>query len=369
MEPEGNARVRRLHVPPVYVLTVRRRLADQREVAAALAERLPEVAEMLTGPPMALRLGLPRNGKTDFELAFPVATGVEQEGYAAKTLPTLPMLAITHAGALDGGPEGTNLAHTWGRFVEFVRSRSILVGDDPSRYLYHQGLSSVGSAGERVVLEVQYPYHLPLWLDALRRGVADRAGEDAAERVMAGSHGLADALDGAWAADWAQGAVDRLDRELPDERDRARVLNACAHHYIVQSGEILGAAWEDVGHDLGRLVSRINEETLLGGRYEIDTSGPEPLLLITRRPARQEAYDRADDPVEKRYQACFCPLVREAIRGGKAVSRSFCHCSAGWYVQEWEIVFGEPPEVLLLDTMLEGADACRFAVKIPPGVL
>jgi len=39
------------------------------------------------------------------------------------------------------------------------------------------------------------------------------------------------------------------------------------------------------------------------------------------------------------------------------------------YVKEREIVFGRKPEVQLVRTMLEGEDACLFAVKIPPGFL
>jgi len=116
-------------------------------------------------------------------------------------------------------------------------------------------------------------------------------------------------------------------------------------------------------------MEKISEEPLLGSTYWIDESGDDPVLYIKRRPARMEAYEKATDPAEKRYHACFCPLVRDAIREGKPVSRTFCHCSGGWYVQEWEIVFGEKPEVELVETMLEGSDACLFAVKIPSGML
>jgi len=358
-----------IRVEPLHALAVRRSLADQTEVARALAELLPSVADVIAGPPMALRTGFPRDGKADFDLAFPLRAPIEREGFVSMILPELPAFSIRHEGALKDGPEGTNLADTWNGFVEFVGETGVLVGDDPVRFLYHEGLDSVGTENERVALEVQYSYHLPMWLDAFRTGVEKCVDTPAAERILAGSEGLAEALDGKRTAEWIQEAVRRLDREVGDNRDRACILNACAHHYIVQSGEVLAAAWEEVGHDLRKLVDRISDESLLGSKYWIDESGDEPLLYIERRPARQEAYDQATDPVEKRYQACFCPLVRDAIREGKDVSRTFCHCSGGWYVQEWEIVFGEKPEVDLVQTMLDGADACLFAVKIPPGFL
>ena len=356
-------------VEPLHVLTVQRRLGDQNDVVRAFVDLLPSIRDVVAGPPMALKLGFPRDGKTDFEFAFPIDQPLTRDGFTTKTLPSLPMFSITHVGPLTDGPEGSNLADTWKHFIEFIQGGSILVGDDPQRFIYHEGLESAGSKDERFVLEIQYSYHLPIWLDALEEGVTQRAGAAATQRVMAGSEDLVEALDGRHAAEWIQDAVGRLDREVPDDHDRACILNACAHHYIVQSGDLLKAAWEDVGHDLRKLVRKITDEPFLGSKYWIDESGPEPLLYIERRPARQEAYDQASDPVEKRYQACFCPLVRDAIRSGKAVSRTFCHCSGGWYVQEWQIVFGRKPEVQLVRTMIEGADSCLFAVKIPPGFL
>jgi hypothetical protein len=357
------------NVPSIHVLVVRRRLKGQIDVAHELASLLPSVADVLIGPPMALSIGFPRDGLSDYDFAFPVHESIKREGFTSKTLPSLPMFSITHTGPLKNGPEGTNLADTWGRFVEFVNRTGVLLGDDPQRFIYHEGLETLDSENERLVLEIQYAYHLPIWLGAFADGVSRHLDPKAAERVLAGGAGLAEAHDGARAAAWVQDAVERLDAETDNERARACILNACAHHYIVQSGEILSELWARSGGDLRKLIDLVTAEPALGSTYWIDESGLEPLLMIRRRPARMEAYEKATDPVEKRYQACFCPLVREAIRDQKPVSRTFCHCSGGWYVQEWEIVFGRKPEVELVETMLEGADACVFAVKIPAGFL
>lgn len=354
---------------PVDVLTVRRRLSGQQEICEAIAALRPAVADVLSGPPMCLVLGFPRDGKIDVELAFPTRELIDKEGFVTKTLPVLPMFSIIHVGPLEGGPDGTNLRDTLGKLARFIRDRALLAGDDPERFIYHEGFETHGDRAEVYITEIQRSYHLPMWLAALEQGAARVAGSKAAQRVMAGSEGLAEALDGTRAAEWIYGAMERLDREVSKEQDRACIMNACAHHYIVQSGMLLEQAFEDVGRDVRKLIAKINAEPFLGSKYWIDETGPEPLLYIERRPARQEAYDQATDPAEKRYQACFCPLVRDAIRKGKKISRTFCHCSGGWYVQEWEIVFGERPEVRLIQTMLEGADACLFAVVLPPGKL
>jgi hypothetical protein len=318
---------------------------------------------------MALRLGFPHDGKIDVEIAFPVAKGVRREGFVGKTLPELPMFSVTHVGPVFGGAEGANLIDTRRKLVRFVNERNVLVGDDPERFLYHEGPEAHGDQTDRHVTEVQYSYHMPIWLDALDQGTKRFAGPEAARRVMAGSEGMAEALDGSRVVAWIPGAIDRLDREVPDDRDRACILNRCAHHYIVQSGMVIEAAWKEVGKDLRKLVAKITDEKLLGSKYWIDESGAEPMVMIERRPARPEEYEKAQTPAEKRYEACFCPLVRDAIRRGDRVSRTFCHCSGGWYAQEWAVVFGETPEVRLIQTMLEGKDSCIFGVRIPDGSL
>jgi len=356
-------------VAPLRVLATLRQVTGQEEILAAIAELRPQVADILAGPPVALRLGFPRDGKADVEIAFPIARAVKRKGFALKVLPALPMFSLTHVGPVVGGSEGTNLIDTRKKLVQFVNERNVLVGDDPERFIYHEGAETHGDRSAEYVTEVQYSYHMPMWLEALDEGTARFAGPEAARRVMAGSEGLAEALDGPRAVAWIPGAMKRLDREVTDERARACIMNGCAHHYIVQSGMIVEAAFKEVGKDLRSLVAKITNEKLLGSKYWIDESGPQPLLMILRRPARPEEYEKATTPAEKRYEACFCPLVRDAIREGREISRTFCHCSGGWYAQEWAIVFGETPEVRLIETMLEGKDACLFAVVIPGGWL
>ena len=356
-------------VAPVRVLTTLRQVEGQEGILRAIAELRPAVADVLVGPPMALRLGFPRDGKIDIEIAFPVAENTRRSGFASKTLPELAMFSVTHVGPVVGGPEGTNLIDSRKKLVRFVSERTLLVGDDPERFLYHEGAETHGNQTQRYVTEVQYSYHMPIWLDALEQGTTRVAGAAAAGRVMAGSEGMAEALDGSRVVAWIPGAIDRLDREVPENRDRACILNRCAHHYIVQSGMVIEAAWREVGKDLRKLVAKITDEKLLGSKYWIDESGAEPMIMIERRPARPEEYEKAQTPAEKRYEACFCPLVRDAIGRGDRVSRTFCHCSGGWYAQEWTVIFGEAPEVRLIATMLEGKDACVFGVVIPDGYL
>ncbi len=362
--------VSQLQTSPICALVVRRVLRTQADVARELARLLPPVQDVLAGSPMALAVGFPRDGLTEYDLAFPVPHPLEREGFTCKTFPVVSMFSITHRGSLDeeGEDEGT-LNATWQRFIAYVRQHKPLLGDDPQRFVYHEGLDSLGTENEHVVLEIQAPDHWPLWLGAFQRGVNASLDRAEAAKVLEGSQHLLGEPDGARAAAWVQAAMDKLDAAVTDDAISARILNPCAHHYIVQSAELMQALWKRAGKDLRTLVDLITAESAFGSTYWIDEAGPQPLLMIKRRPARMEAYEQAVDPAEKRYHACFCPLVREAIRDGTPVSRTFCHCSSGWFVQEWRIVFGQDPHVRLVETMLDGADACVFAVEIPPGFL
>jgi len=179
-----------VQVERLRVLTVRRSLADQTEVARALAELLPSVADVIDGPPMALRTGFPQDGIAPFDLAFPVRDPVEREGFVTKALPELPVFSIIHEGVLKDGPEGTNLADTWQGFIEFLGDKGLLLGDDPTRFVYHEGVETVGTENEHVRLEVQLSYHWPMWLEAFSTGGTTHLDVGAADRVLAGSDDL-----------------------------------------------------------------------------------------------------------------------------------------------------------------------------------
>jgi hypothetical protein len=91
-------------------------------------------------------------------------------------------------------------------------------------------------------------------------------------------------------------------------------------------------------------------------------------IYVTKIPFAPKQYLAEKDPTMKRYYACHCPLVRTAIRDGKPkISPMFCYCSGGYEKLHFEVIFGEPVEVELLESVLKGDMRCRFANKIPRG--
>jgi hypothetical protein len=91
-------------------------------------------------------------------------------------------------------------------------------------------------------------------------------------------------------------------------------------------------------------------------------------IYVTKIPFAPKQYLEERDPRLKRYYACHCPLVRTAIRDGRPkIPSTFCHCSAGFTKVAYDVIFGEPVEIEMLESVLNGDPRCRFAIKIPAG--
>jgi hypothetical protein len=89
-------------------------------------------------------------------------------------------------------------------------------------------------------------------------------------------------------------------------------------------------------------------------------------IYVTKIPFDPQAYLDETDPLRRRYDACHCPLARASILAGKpAVSPLFCYCSAGYEKLPFDVIFGEPVQVEVLESVLGGSDRCRFAISIP----
>ena len=89
-------------------------------------------------------------------------------------------------------------------------------------------------------------------------------------------------------------------------------------------------------------------------------------IFKVKIPYAPQQYLAEKDPTMKRYYACHCQLVRTVLRDGTPrISPTFCYCSAGYEKVHFDVVFGEPVEVEVLETLLNGDPRCRFAIKIP----
>lgn len=98
-----------------------------------------------------------------------------------------------------------------------------------------------------------------------------------------------------------------------------------------------------------------------GGRREGDD------IFITKIPYNAVRYLAETDPVLKRYYACHCPLVRQAILDGKPIAADVCHCSLG-HASHYVAGIGRAFRGEVLESVLRGDLRCRFVFHLaPPG--
>ena len=102
-----------------------------------------------------------------------------------------------------------------------------------------------------------------------------------------------------------------------------------------------------------------NNPAIMGGVKEGD------IIYETKIPYLTKKYLYEKDEKMKRYYACHCAWVREAIKSGLKISPNFCYCSAGYHKRPWEIIFAQPVKADVMETVLKGDLVCRFAIHIP----
>lgn len=102
-----------------------------------------------------------------------------------------------------------------------------------------------------------------------------------------------------------------------------------------------------------------NNQAIMSGVREGD------IIYETKIPYMTKKYLHEKDEKMKRYYACHCAWVREAIKSGLKISPNFCYCSAGYHKRPWDIIFDQPVKADVIETVLKGDLVCRFAIHIP----
>ncbi|HWQ96522.1 MAG TPA: hypothetical protein VN538_00315 [Clostridia bacterium] len=88
-------------------------------------------------------------------------------------------------------------------------------------------------------------------------------------------------------------------------------------------------------------------------------------LYTTKIPYDPARYLAETDDTMRRYYACHCPFVREAIlRGEPEISGNWCYCSGGFVKYPYEVILGRELRVELLQSVLKGDPVCRFAIHL-----
>jgi hypothetical protein len=220
------------------------------------------------------------------------------------------------------------------------------------------------------------------WLRKLSVGLQEVAGEDVLEAVMEGSETLSEETPRSEVIAWTRGAMERLDT-LVEEAGRRTILTGCACQYpksaLKGPREVYEATGDvDLAHRMlqEQFESLLRESLGLGEEIVQDvvnrgwgSAGVREgsTIIATKIPKSGYLleYLREEDPARKRALYCHCPRVRETLNSSATLSPTYCYCGAGFYKGIWEEILQEPVEVEVLETVLQGDEVCRFAVRLP----
>jgi hypothetical protein len=95
-----------------------------------------------------------------------------------------------------------------------------------------------------------------------------------------------------------------------------------------------------------------------GGRREGDK------IYITKIPYNATRYLHEPDTKMKRYYACHCPLIREAILEDQPISLAICYCSLG-HASHYLAGLDQELEGEVLESAVRGDIRCRFVFYLP----
>jgi len=222
------------------------------------------------------------------------------------------------------------------------------------------------------------------WLTKLSTLLEAVAGEEIRGEVRRGSASLSVASCSDEVIQWTQGAMERLDSLVDGATGRA-ILAGCACQYPAAALQGARKAYEESGDiDLAHRILQERFESFLREALELDEELVEEVvnrgwgsagvkkgssIIATKIPKSGYLieYLREEDPARKRQLYCHCPRVRDALQSSVSISPTYCYCGGGFYKGIWEEILQQPVEVELLESVLQGDEACKFAVRLPSG--
>jgi len=169
------------------------------------------------------------------------------------------------------------------------------------------------------------------------------------------------------------GLRDLEDEWYLEERNKYRVCQNI-DEYLDQKGRDFISQLEDI-KDSGKLFfnQKITEDVIefVARVPEIRQGVREgDILYEIKIPHMANEYLAEIDEMKKRYYYCHCPWVKESLRSGISdVPARFCNCSAAFHKKPWEVIFEQPLEAEIIESVLQGDLWCKIAIHLPKEVL
>jgi hypothetical protein len=223
------------------------------------------------------------------------------------------------------------------------------------------------------------------WLDKFSSCLEHFAGETIRDQVMQGSQGLTMESDRREVVTWSCLAMQRLD-ELTDDQQRHDIMTGCACQYPKEDLVEVRQVYQRNGLQAAHQLLQERFERFLGDTLQLEPSMIEEVvrrgwglagelqgnkIIATKIPKSGHLIDylNESDPDKQRAYYCHCPRVREAIRwshgDSPVLSSTYCYCGAGYYRGIWERILEQRVEVEVLESVLQGDQACKIVIYLP----
>ena len=179
--------------------------------------------------------------------------------------------------------------------------------------------------------------------------IEEIAGKKVREKVMEGSEKAAKSSDRVKVALWVKDAVDRLDAAVTPEKCQ-QIMTACGHSCIAHNKGLANGLKT-------RRQKHPTEEAFLKAEVKKPVKG---IRLELQGKTLIQYYTPRSYSSPRR---CFCSLMN-ALPEGVNASPTYCRCSRGFVEKYWEGALGRPVEVEVKETVISGADECKFIIHL-----
>jgi effector-binding domain-containing protein len=320
------------------------------DIPSKIDEFYKKIKDYTSSPAIAvIDYGVYSEGGKNIDICYPIKEFEEINEIKTKYLEPIEVLSIIHQGSYE------NLLDTFQKLIKFV-TEHVVLGTALRRFVYHKYNQKNPDDNQ---IEIQYNLHK--WDDKLAKSIDNILGEKVRKDIMKDREELFN-IESSYdnRIQWLKDMLDRLDK-ITNEDQKYEIISRCAHEFSSKRIEYMRKIYERTG-DINRVIEEMHKDNVWYEKPILKNN----ILYVSKIPADQEGYEKAETIEEKKRNYCHCRFINENLN--KGISPSFCYCGTGWYRQQWEGILGKSVKVNILKSLLKGDDKCQVAIYLPSDI-
>jgi hypothetical protein len=200
------------------------------------------------------------------------------------------------------------------------------------------------------------------WLEKFKAALERFTQGSVKKQVLEDGRPISDQSSPKRKAEWAKGAMDRLDTLVKDKKTRREIMLCCSHRFPKSRIKKLKREYQKHG-DIDELLKLMHtDSSWYGLSYYEYPQRASNIIYVTKIPFAPQRFETATEPAAKRRAYCHCGWIKASK---DSISKTFCYCGSGWYKTLWEGILDKPVKVEVITTIASGGEACTFAIHLP----